>query len=438
MHSLEQLRSGQLKGISQLKLSCNLTAFPEEIFDLSESLEILDLAGNQLSSLPDHLFQLKKLRILFLSDNLFTELPDVVGQCEKVEMIGFKANHIKQIGENAFPPSLRWLILTNNRIERLPRSIGKCKNLQKVALAGNLLKQLPDEMAACKKIELLRISANKLTAFPHWLLSLPRLSWLAFSGNEFNPSIDITDQLISISWNELSIKEQLGEGASGLIYKALWRDKKQVEREVAVKVFKGEVTSDGLPEDEMNTCIHAGEHPNLIRAMGKIINHPEFKNGLVLELIPKSYKNLGNPPSLKTCTRDTFPDQTSFSIKQIINIATGAAELAVRLHERGISHGDLYAHNILINENAHPLLSDFGAASFYNPDGDTGPLIQRLEVRAFGCLVEDLLSHCSDTKNNSFTILNDLLIDCMNENVSARPDFLAIHNRLKNVLPDKS
>ncbi|WP_350650234.1 leucine-rich repeat domain-containing protein, partial [Pseudomonas sp. HY13-MNA-CIBAN-0226] len=78
-------------------LACGLTEFPREIFDLADSLEILNLTGNALSSLPDDLHRLTHLRVLFCSDNAFTELPQCLGQCAKLSMIGFKANQISQV-----------------------------------------------------------------------------------------------------------------------------------------------------------------------------------------------------------------------------------------------------------------------------------------------------------------------------------------------------
>ncbi|UOQ69990.1 hypothetical protein [Hymenobacter cellulosilyticus] len=41
-----------------------------------------------------------------------------------------------------------------------------------------------------------------------------------------------------------------------------------------MKVFKGAVTSDGLPHSEMVACISAGAHPNLTTVEGKISAHP--------------------------------------------------------------------------------------------------------------------------------------------------------------------
>ncbi|HCJ51709.1 MAG TPA: protein kinase, partial [Gallionella sp.] len=67
MPTLERLRCGKLAGIKRLDLSCGLTQFPDEIYDLAESLEILNLSGNALTSLPDDLPRLHKLRVIFCS-----------------------------------------------------------------------------------------------------------------------------------------------------------------------------------------------------------------------------------------------------------------------------------------------------------------------------------------------------------------------------------
>ena len=130
MHTLAQLRRGELIGIQRLQLRGGLTEFPREIFSLADSLEILDLSGNQLSSLPDDLPRLHKLRVIFCSDNPFTELPEVLGQCAQLGMVGFKANRIAHVSAQALPAQLRWLILTDNAITALPAEIGRCTHLQ--------------------------------------------------------------------------------------------------------------------------------------------------------------------------------------------------------------------------------------------------------------------------------------------------------------------
>ena len=97
MHTLEQLRAGELCGARHLKLSENLAVFPPEILSLKETLEVLDLTGNQLSMLPGELAGFSKLRIIFCSENRFTELPEVLGRCPSLTMVGFKANRIATV-----------------------------------------------------------------------------------------------------------------------------------------------------------------------------------------------------------------------------------------------------------------------------------------------------------------------------------------------------
>jgi serine/threonine protein kinase len=162
-----------------------------------------------------------------------------------------------------------------------------------------------------------------------------------------------------------------------------------------------------------------GNHPNFISVLGRIVNAPNNQQGLVLPLLdssPSAYQILGNPPSFTTCTRDTFPDGTQFSFERIFKVLWGISSAAAHLHNplpgvrnRGIMHGDLYAHNILVHQgDGHALLTDFGAASFkpvinasrgdatapaVTPEQEQSLRLEQIEVRAFGCLVVDLLDH---------------------------------------------
>ncbi|MDB4297195.1 leucine-rich repeat-containing serine/threonine-protein kinase [Flavobacteriaceae bacterium] len=420
--SLEALQSGKLKGAKSLKLACGLTKFPEEIIDLADTLEFLDLSDNDLTTLPNSIAELKKLKILFFARNQFTEFPVILKNCPALTMIGFKSNQLTAVPENAFPPKLQWLVLTDNNITAIPKSIGSCNLLEKFLIAGNQLTELPDELANCQNLGLLRIADNNLDTLPDWLFKLPKISWVAFGGNPVFKRTETTNNLKSFSWEDFTINELIGEGASGLISKATWNTKNQ---DIALKIFKGNVTSDGLPEDEMAVSIAAGAHKNLIPVLGKIKNHPENKSGLILELISPDYINLGNPPSLDTCTRDVFDKDTVFSSTAFLSIAKSMASVAKQLHSKGINHGDFYAHNILINKSATSLLGDFGAASFYDVNSPLAHNIQRVEVGAFGCLLEDVLALVP--KDQLATDLESkwqsIIFNCKNPIVASRMSF---------------
>lgn len=433
METLEALKSGARHGSKELRISCGLDTFPREILGLSDSLEILDLSGNRLSSLPDDFDRLQKLRIVFFSQNNFEIFPEVLARCPQLEMVGFKSCRIRTVGEEALPPRLRWLILTDNQLEDLPESLGHRPRLQKLMLAGNRLRNLPRSLCDCRNLELLRVSANRLEAFPAWLGELPRLAWIAWSGNPFcKTARSRFAEIAGIPFAALSLEEVLGQGASGVISRATWERPDGI-RPIAVKIFKGHVTSDGDPEDEMAACLAAGSHPNLVELEGRIEGHPEGLHGLVLGLIPPHFRNLGNPPSYASCTRDVFPEGTTLDAQGIVSIARGVASLAAHLHRRGVNHGDLYAHNILVDDQNHPLMGDFGAASLLDGlDPTLQERLQRIEVRAFGCLLDDLLGLLDPTETAAEPLarLQALRDACLVEAVDERPVFSQIVRRL--------
>ncbi len=430
MHSIDQLRSGQLAGIQRLSLSCELTAFPPEILDLADSLEILDLSGNLLSELPDDLARLNRLRVIFCSDNRFTHLPEVLGRMPELTMVSFRANRIRVVSPNSLPPKLRWLILTDNDLEELPDEIGRCSNLQKLMLAGNRLQKLPSSLASCERLELLRIAENNLGELPPWLPALPRLSWLAYSGNPFSAALEAealaSASIGDIPWRSLQLGELLGQGASGVIHRASVNDRGKPPDAVAVKLFKGAITSDGSPGAEIASAVRAGTHPHLIGAIGRVSDHPSGVLGLVLYLIIGDFKTLAGPPSLQSCSRDIYEPSASFDMATVLLIARGIASAAEHLHARGIMHGDLYAHNILFSHGDRALIGDFGAASVYAPaDRLVAQGLQRLEVRAFGCLLEELTERCTASPAEAATMdsLNDLTSACLSLAPASRPLF---------------
>jgi Protein tyrosine and serine/threonine kinase/Leucine rich repeat len=426
---LEQLKAGRLTGIKRLDLSCRLTEFPREIFDLADSLEILNLSGNRLASLPDDLPRLHKLRIIFCSDNLFTELPAVLGHCKSLTMVGFKANQINSVPDAALAPTLRWLILTDNHIQSLPSSIGQCKQMQKLMLAGNQLSDLPVELANCSRLELLRLSANQFSVLPSWLLTMPSLAWLAIAGNPLTDSFEAARQapsIANIDWQYIQPGVKLGEGASGVIYQAKLQQAEDLPKDVAIKLFKSTVTSDGMPRSEMTASIAVGLHPNIVGVLGQVSDHPSGAMALVMPLIASDYVNLANPPSLESCTRDVYASATVLGLSQVCSVALDIARATEHLHACGILHGDLYAHNILHNSEGHGLLGDFGAASFLPiNDTDMAQAMQRIEVRAFGILLAELLAHCSESNNHAKQAvklkLGDLQQRCTQTKASARP-----------------
>jgi hypothetical protein len=105
-------------------------------------------------------------------------------------------------------------------------------------------------LQAAQKLELLRASANRLARVPGWLTELPRLSWLALAGNAlgwaFAEDFVQDAPLPEVPWASITLGPLLGEGASGHIHRVQAVGWPQL---LALKLFKGAVTSDVLPQD---------------------------------------------------------------------------------------------------------------------------------------------------------------------------------------------
>ena len=352
LHKLADIREGLLKHATRLQISENLSEFPNEIYELAETLEILDLSDNQLSELPEDFACLRQLKVLFLQNNHFSGTPVVLADCQNLELVDFRHNQIVEIPEHSLPPSVRSLVLTKNKITKLPGSMRELKNLQKLMLADNQLTHLPDSLQQSRALQQISLSANQLASLPDFLFQLPKLAWLAFSGNPFCAA--------------------------------------PVEIDL--------------------------EH-----------------SGLLSGLKPDDFSKLGDPPTLQSCTRDHFDDDFMVTVAAAHKIAMSVVEVMLHLLAKGVCHGSLYAHNILTNADADILLSDFGSASNYaSLSSVNAAAMQAIEVRAFGCLLEDLLgSSCdSDECEELFEPLVLLKNRCMHPKVSQRPTFADIKSEL--------
>jgi hypothetical protein len=281
-----------------------------------------------------------------------------------------------------------------------------------------------------------------LAALPNGLTQLPRLSWLAFAGT---PHVQAQEAqalactpMAGLPWAQLQLGAVLGQGASGVIYSAQHHRPGQAQADalsvpVAIKLFKGQVTSDGLPASEMAASLQAGVHPHLIPALAPITDHPLQTPGLVMALMGPEFVNLAGPPSLASCTRDVYAPDTRFDMTTVRHMAWGIASAAAHLHGQGLMHGDLYAHNILHNGQGQALLGDFGAASFL-PTGNPAQALalQRLEVRAFGCLLEELMERCEVAPHEQAAMDAWLALQaqCLHEDPPSRPLFADIERML--------
>jgi len=106
------------KPITHVNLSnCELTEFPLELLRYKDTLELINFGGNKLSSLPSEIVEFQKLKILFFAENCFTSIPVELGKLPNLYMLSFKNNKVSTIEPTSLSSSLKWLILTDNKIK---------------------------------------------------------------------------------------------------------------------------------------------------------------------------------------------------------------------------------------------------------------------------------------------------------------------------------
>ncbi|KAL2149038.1 hypothetical protein VTH82DRAFT_1724 [Thermothelomyces myriococcoides] len=450
MHDLETLRNGGYRGagLTQLRLACPLAEFPEEILELGDTLELLDLSGTGLPSLPANLGSaLPNLRTALFSNCAFKVFPREIASCANLETVVFRNNGMEEIPEDAFPPRLRCLILTGNRLSSVPSSIGRCDGLEQCILTSNQLKDLPAELANCKRLHTLRLSSNRLSSLPSWLSTFPELAFLSFASNPCaaptTNGVHTPHGVASIPWTELEIQQALGTNTS----QGLWHQSPHFAEDVAIKLFRdppashnSDVGDDGSAADEMLANLKAGAHESLVTILGQIHGHPDediagisqeekekekekeekgtLQGGIVMQLLFDFYVPLSTltPTTTTTTTATTAttvitdddatvisaPPSSSPPIdaRTALQMLSGLASCLAHLHGRGIAHGAVRPENVLASVgDAHALLTHFRAATRYcsreqppsSDEDDDNNLPEKVEVLAFGRLVDFVL-----------------------------------------------
>lgn len=192
------------------------------------------------------------------------------------------------------------------------------------------------------------------------------------------------------------IKEKIGEGGMGVVYKAL--DTK-LKREVAIKFLPHYISTNLEERERFETEAQAAaalNHPNIAHIYA--IEETEDEMFIVMELI--NGKELREIIAVKPIEEN-----------EIINIANQIAEGLKVAHNRGIVHSDIKSSNIMIREDGKIKIMDFGLAkiglddksssvdstsgtiAYMSPEQVTGdPVDQRSDIWSFGVVLYELLT----------------------------------------------
>ena len=135
-------------------------SLPKDMRALRSSLRVVNLAGNELETLPPALCQLSKLKSLFLGGN-------------KIRLIPYQVEGLK---------SLETLYVGGNRLEHVPATLGRLSHLRALSLCNNRLVSIPATLASLKRLKSLSLHGNRITTLPQEIVNID-LSELSLRDN---------------------------------------------------------------------------------------------------------------------------------------------------------------------------------------------------------------------------------------------------------------
>lgn len=205
----------------------------------------------------------------------------------------------------------------------------------------------------------------------------------------------LSDQKSLWIW-PFELKEQIGEGGMGVVYRARYVVN---DRELAVKMVPADVTDKtALARFEREMAVLKNlKHPNIVRCFGGVCE--DKQRFYAMELVSGG--------SLE----DLLQERKKFSWEQVVEFGLQMCAALECSHRHGVIHRDVKPGNFLIASNGRLKLSDFGLASvaasrritqsgktagtflYMAPEQIRGKeLSPQTDLYALGCVLFELLS----------------------------------------------
>lgn len=176
----------QIPTLRELKLAENVLQgdFPASLGQLT-MLEVLELQGNKLLSLPPEMRELAHLRTLNVSENSLKSLPtELFTSVPLVELLASKNAFSGHLLDIDCAPHLQHLQVSNNSLASLCESDSiSMPALKHLDMSANRLADLPD-ISSWNNLTTLLVSENKLTALPEGFVTLMQLRTADFTSND--------------------------------------------------------------------------------------------------------------------------------------------------------------------------------------------------------------------------------------------------------------
>lgn len=147
-----------------------------------DSVETLDLSWTYLESLPDF-SKYKKVRMISFSGNETEKVDKSLFSSDSLTIVSLNQCGIRKID---FPEGnhIERLSLASNQLNRIPKSIRRCKHLKALNLEGNQIRHIPRWIMELDSLEEITLNFNKLKLNKSDIRHLSKVKQIILGGND--------------------------------------------------------------------------------------------------------------------------------------------------------------------------------------------------------------------------------------------------------------
>ncbi|KOC65409.1 Leucine-rich repeat protein 1 [Habropoda laboriosa] len=190
--AISNLNPKKMNPVSNLKIKVTINKSSEypTLEGFPRTTEELYLVGLNRKSFDRQILRLQSLRILNLSNNLISSLPKELGTLHHLQELILSKNRLDKVtkwawlDQVAIRSNLKLLDISNNLLVKLPEQIGKLGGLVNFKASQNMLSYLPQSLGRLSNLKYLDVSKNTLRCMPGSMRNLHLLS-LDVSDNTF-------------------------------------------------------------------------------------------------------------------------------------------------------------------------------------------------------------------------------------------------------------
>ncbi|XP_009599005.1 uncharacterized protein [Nicotiana tomentosiformis] len=262
-----------------------------------------------------------------------------------------------------------------------------------------------------------------------------------------------------ISWEDISLREEIGRGAYAVVYHGIWKGS-----DVAVKVYFGNQCGETTLLDYKKEIdiMKRLRHPSVLLFMGAVCS--QEKLAIVTEYLPRG-------SLFKALHRNNQPLDLKRRLRMALDVARGMNYL----HRRNppIVHRDLKSSNLLVDKSWTVKVGDFGLsklkhATFLTANSGRGtpqwmapevlrnePSTEKSDVFSFGVILWELMTESIpwkdlnplqvvgvvgfmdsrlDIPENLDSRIAAIILDCWQSKPELRPSFEDLSRRMTEIV----